>query len=393
MACCGKNQYQIEVVHEISKERILDLFTCYQPCIGVEAVCFYLTLLSESRIHSQIREHTRLCKITGMDIKQIDAARIKCEQFALIRTYISSDESSYFYEVHAPLSAKDYLQHDVFGRLYLSRIGAKETEVTSASVFHPQHSYRNLVEISASFDASLLKNWDAAKEVEYAQVQPEQLSVYPQRSGFDMDLFLSISTNLTFPYQARTQKNLNLIADLGALYGIKEERMRIVVGHCINNATEQLNTDMLKKMASYEQPELKHEPKNKYDMPPVLFLQNIQGGVNVTQIDKRILEYLVTDMHFSSEVTNVLVEYVLSVSENRLVRSFVESVAATWLRNKVNTVEDALKMAENKPVRRTSAKSNRKASMPKYLESNTASSELSDEERELLLQKLSQLEE
>ena len=393
MAVCGKHQYQVEAVQEISQNRILDLFTCYQPCVGYEALAFYLTLLSESRIRSDLREHTRLCKLTGMDIRQIDAARIKCEQFALIKTYVSKDESVYFYEVNAPLSAKDFLQHDVFGRLYLSRIGSKETEVTSASVFKPHHSTRNLTEISAPFDASLLRNWDKEKEVEYASVQPEQLVSFPSRRGFDMELFLSISTNLTFPYQARTKENLELICDLGALYGIKEERMRILVGHCINSSTEQLNEEMFRKLASYEQPVMKNEPKNKYDLPPVLFLQKIQGGVNVTQIDKRILEYLMRDMHFSHEVTNVLVEYVLSVSDNRLVRSFVESVASTWVRNKVSTVEEALKMAENKPVQRQTKKAVRKVELPKYMNEMTDSKEMTSEERQRLDELMNQLEE
>lgn len=133
--------------------------------------------------------------------------------------------------------------------------------------------------------------------------------------------------------------------------------------------------------------------KNKYDLPPVLFLQKIQGGVNVTQIDKRILEYLMRDMHFSHEVTNVLVEYVLSVSDNRLVRSFVESVASTWVRNKVSTVEEALKMAENKPVQRQTKKAVRKVELPKYMNEMTESKEMTSEERQRLDELMNQLEE
>ena len=391
MALCAKNSYQIELPYEISNQRIFDLLTCYEPCIGMEAVNFYLLLVSESRIHTSFCEHTRLCKLSGMDIKVLDAARIRCEQFSLIRTYISKDETQYVYEVLPPLSAREFLKHDVYGRLYLSRVGAKEAEVTSSSLVKSVHLHDKLVDISASFDASLLKNWDNEKEVEFSNVQSEKALNLKRQKGFDMELFLSLSTALTFPYQARTQENLDLISDLGALYGISEERMRILVGHCINNATERLNQDMLKRMASYEKVTMAHEPKNKYDMPPVLFLENIQQGISVTQVDKRLLEWLMSEMHFSPEVINVLVEYVLSINENRLTRSFVESIASSWLRNKVSTVEDALKMCDVKPVKRT-ARTSRKAVMPKYEKTNDQR-ELNEEEKQRLMQALSQLEE
>ena len=393
MALRAKHQYQIECTQEISKERILDLYTCYQACIGHKAVSFYLTLLAESQVRTTQREHTRLCRLASMDIRQIDHARVRCEQFGLIRTYVNQDETAYLYELNCPLSAKEFLSHDVFGRLYLSSVGAKDAALTSSMVYPGRTSNRNMKEISAAFDVSLMSSWDAEKEVEYSTVQKEAEVQYDKRKGFDTDQFLALSTNLTFPYQARTKENLQLISDLGALYGITEDRMRILVGHCVNNATSTLNEDMLRRMASYEKPEIKHEPKNKYDMPPVLFLENIQGGISVSQVDKRLLESLMREMHLSHEVINVLVEYVLSINENRLTRSFVESIASVWVRNKVTTVEEALKMAQNTPVKKPAVKPVRKASVPKYMEHSDSDSKISDEERNRLLSSLSQLEE
>ena len=393
MALRAKNLYQIEGIHDISKERILDLLSCYQACIGHNAVSFYLTLLAESRMDSSAREHTRLCRLASMDIRQIDAARIKCEQFGLIKTYVNQDETLYLYELLSPLSAREFLLHDVFGRLYLSNMGMKDASVTSSAILRSKRQNLSMKDISTSFDVTLLSSWDTEKEVEYSTVQKEAEVQLPVRTGFDTEMFLSQMTNLVFPYAARTQENLVMIADLATLYGISEDRMRILVGHCVNNASGTLNQELLKRMASYEKPELKHEPKNRYDVPPVLFLQNIQGGVNVTQVDKRLLERLALEMHFSQEVINVLVEYVLRINENKLVRSFVEAVASSWLRNKVTTVEDALKMTEVKIQRKASAKSGRKAVLPQYMEEKNITSQMSDEERNQLMNQLSQLEE
>ena len=393
MALRAKILYQIEGIQDISKERILGLFTCYQACIGHNAISFYLTLLSESRIQAAQREHTRLCRLTSMDIRQMDAARIRCEQYSLIKTYMNEEETMVFYELQMPLSAREFLLHDVFGRLYLSRMGMKDTGLTSSSVLSAKQPKRPMKDISAPFDASLISLWDQEKEVEYSKVTQEKEVVIPVKHGFDTEQFLSETSSLIFPYQARTQENLELISDLGALYGISEDRMRILVGHCVNNASNSLNQDMLKRMASYEKPEIKHEPKNRYDIPPVLFLENIQGGVSVTQVDKRLLEYLALQMHFSQEVINVLIEYVLKINENKLVRSFVESVASSWLRSNVATVEDALRMTEMKPQSKTVKKPVRKAALPEYMTAKKETSAMSEEERSQLMNQLNQLEE
>ena len=71
-------------------------------------------------------------------------------------------------------------------------------------------------------------------------------------------------------------------------------------------------------------------------------LQSKQNGAQVTLGDKKILEHLSLDMHFSSEVINILVEYVLNTSGNRLVPSFVDSVASQWARDGVNDRKTAL---------------------------------------------------
>ena len=393
MALRAKILYQIEGVQDISKERILGLFTCYQACIGHNAVSFYLTLLAESNIDASQREHTRLCRLTSMDIRQMDAARIRCEQYSLIKTYMNEEETMVFYELLMPLTAREFLLHDVFGRLYLSRMGMKDAGLTSGSLLSSKKPNRNLKDISASFDPSLMMGWDQEKEVEYAKVSQETEAIVPVKRGFNTELFLSKTSALIFPYQTRTQENLELITDLGVLYGISEERMRILVGHCVNNASASLNQDMLKRMASYEKPEIKHEPKNRYDIPPVLFLEKIQGGVSVTQVDKRLLERLALDMHFSQEVINVLVEYVLRINDNKLVRSFVEAVASSWVRNKVTTVEEALLMTEAKPVSKGQKKQVRKAALPDYMNSKDEAVKMSDEERNQLMNQLSQLEE
>lgn len=69
-----------------------------------------------------------------------------------------------------------------------------------------------------------------------------------------------------------------------------------------------------------------------YDLPPVAFLQSKQNGVPVQDSDKRTIEKLITEMKMDPKVVNILLEHVLSISDNKLVPSFVASLAAAWIR-------------------------------------------------------------
>ena len=44
------------------------------------------------------------------------------------------------------------------------------------------------------------------------------------------------------------------------------------------------------------------------------------------------------DLNMNPGVVNVLIDYVLRINDNKLVKSFVDSIASQWIRNKVETV-------------------------------------------------------
>ncbi|MBR3349898.1 MAG: DnaD domain protein, partial [Solobacterium sp.] len=64
---------------------------------------------------------------------------------------------------------------------------------------------------------------------------------------------------------------------------------------------------------------------------------------------------------------NVMLEYILSVSSNRLNPKFVDMVAAEWARDGIETKEQALLEAK-KQIRKTSSqKTNIRIDMPEYI--------------------------
>ena len=107
--------------------------------------------------------------------------------------------------------------------------------------------------------------------------------------------------------------------------------------------------------------------KDPYDLPPASFLQSKQNGAELTYNDKKILERLSLEMHFSPVVINIMIEYILKESDNRLVNKFVDMVAGEWARDGVSTKEEAL--AETKKVlkKKNTYQSHVKVEMPEYM--------------------------
>ena len=61
--------------------------------------------------------------------------------------------------------------------------------------------------------------------------------------------------------------------------------------------------------------------------------------------DLNIIAYLLLDLDLKPGVVNVLVDYVLKINNNKLNKSFVDTIAAQWKKSNIETVEDAMNIA------------------------------------------------
>ncbi len=362
----GKDSYKIEIYEALSEAQLYSLVTCYQALIGPTATALYLTLAEEAMHQHGAESHQRLCALMGIDIVAFELARGKCEEVHLILTWQKKTDNRdlYLYTLKAPLKAEEFLSHDVLGRRYLQLVGARNAETTRMKAVAAVQDKTGYTNISRRFRASELQSWGQMDEKEFNRVKPMMFSVAAdQHIEFDYETFLSESTNLSFPIEARTQEALQMIGELATVYGISADRMRILVGHSINNSTNVLDIQKLKRLASFEKP--KASPtENPYEVSPVQFLLQKQGGIPVTPADARLLEYLVRELKMPQAVVNVLVETVLMQNENRLSRSYVEKIAGSWIRNKVDTLAKAQAAAAETRSSGRNSKTVRKAILP-----------------------------
>ena len=179
--------------------------------------------------------------------------------------------------------------------------------------------------------------------------------------NFDYAAFLESTSALIFPNELRTEENLRCIGELATLFNISPDDMRILVSRSIDIQLMTFNKDKLRDLCMKQSSQNTEPDALDYSQSPITFLQAKQNGTAVVQYEKEILTHLMMDLKMPFEVINVMVEYILEISDNRLNKKFVEVVAASWIRNGIKTKDQAIQMAaKDKATRNASAKTKRK---------------------------------
>ena len=79
-----------------------------------------------------------------------------------------------------------------------------------------------------------------------------------------------------------------------------------------------------------------------------------------TSSDLNIISYLLIDLDLKPGVVNVLIDYVLKINNNNLTKRFVETIAAQWKKSNIETVEDAMNIADEENKKRKSISNNKR---------------------------------
>ncbi|MDD2592025.1 MAG: DnaD domain protein [Erysipelotrichaceae bacterium] len=320
------------------------LFLLYQPLIGNEAVALYGTLLNHGKLTTEKLSHARLCKLLMMNIETIERARVKLEQYNLLKVYFNQQTSEYIYQLLKPLNAKSFLNHYVFGIQYKQRLGLTDYEISKEMFDHDSIDQSGFSEITARFDQSSLDRISNKDVEEFISIKANQIKNDPNMGfikGFDYQGFVKGLSELAFPRRLRTNENMRLIAQLSVIYGISTQRMRVLACRSINVKEQIFDQSALINRVRKEQPSYDHSQSDGYDLPPIVFLQNKQPNMPISLSAKKTLEYLVNDTPLTTNVINYLIEYVLDNTNNILNQKYVEKVAETFVRSKIEDIDQA----------------------------------------------------
>nr|WP_300922612.1 DnaD domain protein [uncultured Dubosiella sp.] len=330
----GNAQIRVSPGYEADWQHVLVLL--YRPLLKQDGFLLYHIFHALDGLEIEIEQ---LCRMSGMSVKRFEKAHETLEEFRLLKTYVKPGGKEYLFDLYPPMSAYEFLKDNTFGRLVVAGLGSKYYDTLKMHFLKKPEQPKGWIEMTKPFDSSRLNGWNDEQEAQMAYLRPNAPSnQFVQQ--FDFDTFFTGMERIFMP-RYRTRSNLDLIASLAQTYGIAPEDMRKYVNRACNPHTHEFNANTLEKVVHSSLKKPAAATKDPYQMPPMQFFQMKQSAP-VAGADEKLIKDLSMNYGFSTEVVNILIEYVLEATGQSFQRSYVEKIASSWNRLKIRTREQAL---------------------------------------------------
>ena len=400
----------------LSNNDLSILLNLYQPLVGNEAISLYYTLwsyLDKSETISNEWTHHHLLKNMQITIREIDDARIKLEAIGLLKTYKKEGNvNNYIYEMYSPMSASEFINNPVLATALFNTIGKLEYEKIISFYKIPALNLRDYEDITKRFsDVFGFYNGTINDNLIY-DLRKSRYRHIEILSKIELNTILSL-----IPDELLNKKTINkslkeYIYNIAYIYNYDNDDMVSLIRNSINdmhrldkkllreNAEKYYSFENLGKLPSLiykNQPEYLrkkiNDDSNRSKMiymfettSPYDFINSKYKKGSPTATDLKLIAHLLLDLELKPGVVNVLIDYVLKINNNRLVKSYVDTIASQWSRANIETVEAAMDFAEQeyKRMRKSNNKNNsvkviKKEEKPDWfnqsIEENTASLE------------------
>lgn len=377
----------IEVRGEFSVHALASLQLLYYPLIKENAIMLYNILLSLGSREHKVSNHILMCTLTQQSMEGVLRSRHILEQYLLLKSFYNSKDNIYIYQVYMPMEGSKFLRHEVFGRLFLQTMGTKVYEFSKISFAHNEHDKEGFSEITIPFENVIKDTWKVANEAQFIKIKPED---DPHMHNdmpltFNFNIFLKGLSYTILPLRERSKENLQTIGELATIHGISEKEMVTLVSRSCLDRNHKLNIGLLRqKVLKANTIKDNIVNTNPYEVSPIYFLQQKQHGIGVSEIDKILIETLISKYKLSIEVCNFLIEYCLNRNNQELGKNFVEKIAATWARLQIDTLEKAMEYtkAEHVYVPKTLQSANK--ALPEWYNNQEEISDDPEEKAKLL---------
>ncbi len=386
------------VLHN-SDRKILNLL--YQPLVGNTAVSLYFTLwsyLDKYELMSNEWAHSHVINNMMITVNEFDDARVKLEALGLIKTYLKEGSiNSYVYELYSPLSVSAFMNNPLLSTALYNNIGKVEYEKVISYFSLPKLNLKEYNDITSKFSDVFEYGSNPISNNIIHDLKKSRYRNLEILTDIDINVILSLIPEEILSSKSITKEVKELIYKVSYIYNYDNDSMvelirnSVGVNHRIDkkslleNANKYYSFENMGKLPSLiykNQPEYLRknikDNSNRSKMiymfettSPYDFIRSKYKTGNPTSSDLNIIAYLLVDLNLKPGVVNVLIDYVLKINNNKLTRSYVETIASQWSRSNIETVEDAMSFAEaeykkKKPVRKDNTKE-RKVS-PKWLD-------------------------
>ena len=395
----------------------------YQPIIGHTAVSLYFTLiddLQKKEIMSDELTHHHLMSTMQLKLEDIIIAREKLEAVGLIKTYLKKDHvNNYVYVLFSPLSANEVFNHPILNVVLYNNLGKKEYEKLVNCYKIPRINLKDFEDITANFN-DIFTSVSGNVFVENDNIISKNKSELKFNNKVDFNLLISSIPKSMVNEKCFNDDTKNLIESLAFIYNIDNLNMQSLVRNSLNERGMIDKIELRKNCRNFYQfeedgklPTLIYSKQPDYlktptgdssnrakqiytfeNITPYDYLRSKYKNGEPTLRELKIVEDLIINYKMKPGVVNVLISYVLKVNNQKFTRSYVETVASQWSRLNIETVDEAMRVAEkeHKKIKKLTEKKtetqkkeiSKEESLPSWFGKELESKEMTKEEQEEL---------
>ena len=349
--------------------------TLYQPIIGNTAVSLYFTLIDDllkREIMSNEETHHHLMSTMQIKLENLVIAREKLEAVGLLKTYVKKEDvNNYVYVLYSPMSASEFLNHPILNVVLYNNIGKKEYDKIINYYKVPKINLRDYEDITANFN-SVFSSVRGNVFNENDNIIDKNNREITLDKKVDFNLLISSIPKSMISEKCFNDDIRNLIESLSYIYSIDDLNMQMLVRNSINekglidknelrincrNFYQFESSGSLPTLVYTKQPDYLKTPRgdNSNRAKMIYTFENITpydylkskyktGEPSIREL--KIIEDLMINYKMKPGVVNVLISYVLKVNNQKFTKNYVDTVAAQWSRLNIETVEEAMKVAE-----------------------------------------------
>ena len=388
----------------------LTLTLLYQPIVGSITVSLYLTLwsfLDRNKFNSLGNTHNDLAISMQLKLDDIKEAKDKLEAIGLIKTYLKKGEvNSYIYELYGPLSAYEFFNNPILDTALYNNLNKKEYKRIVDSFSLPKVDLKGYQDISCSFkDVYNFVSTEKTGNNNIKRAKHLDLSFEP---NINFNEVLSLIPEELLNIRSISKDTKELIYELAFIYDLGNDAISEIIKNSL--VDRKIDINLLKencrsfykfehkgkipKIVYQNQPQYLRQSQvnstkrskliNQFETTSPYEFLSLKQDSKPTEKDMEIIEYLMIEQKLNPGVVNVLLDYVLKINNNKLVRKFVEQIAVQWKRSKIETVSDAIDFARSEYDKKNNKpKTNKKIeAIPSWFNQDIESDMLSDEELE-----------
>ncbi|MCL1949905.1 MAG: DnaD domain protein [Turicibacter sp.] len=334
----------------------------YQPLIGAEALGLYMML---SSLKGTALTHHFLIQLQNFSMEQFLQCRHKLEGVGLMSTY-QMDGGNYTYELRQPLTPARFFSDGIINAFLCVKIGNADYQQLRQLFVAPPLDDRGQ-DIGKSFnevfDTTSLMTSNVMIGINPLPGQEPTQGINLQYA-FDHEVLGAILRQKHVSDGILSEKLLAEINKIAFLYKLDEHELaRLIIDGL--DGDNFIHMDTIRKNAkqywqflnkgkplqvTLVEPNAPQKAETKeerllrfYAQNPLDFLKAKSGGAEPVPADRTLVEWLYVDQGMLSGVVNVLLDYVLKISDGRLPKPLVEKIAGEWQRKKIDSVDKAIK--------------------------------------------------